>query len=284
MRRFTAAILLCVFSALMYAQNQRIIYEYTFKLDSLNRAAADTEVMLLDIKKDGSHFYSASKMVYDSLVNEQFLNAGRSSNVSITLPTRNYKVSSAVTKSYPSFETVLHTHVNLKPYAIKENRKMEWKILPQHSEIGGMKVQKAQTSSGGRKWIAWFTTEIQLPDGPYRFAGLPGLILSVEDEKGDHQFKFIESKKLAGAPQRSQLDNNEIVITGPQFNKLWKEYANDPAKDIRQMLSQEDAQFKMTDKNGKELSHSEIIRKKELSVKNALQKTNNFIELDLYKR
>ncbi len=283
MRRFNAAILLFAFSTLMYAQNQRFVYQYSFKLDSLNRASTDKEVMLLDIKKNGSEFYSAGKMVYDSLVNEQFSNAGRSSNISITLPTKNFKVSTSVTKSYPSFETILHTQVNSKKYAIKENRKMEWTILPENSEIGGMKVQKAQTHYGGRKWIAWFTTEIQLPDGPYRFAGLPGLILSVEDDKSDHQFKFIESKKLAGEPQRSQLDNNEIVITRPQFNKLWKEYVNDPAKDIRQMLSQEDAQFKMMDKNGKELSHSEIIRKKELSAKNALQKTNNFIELDLYK-
>lgn len=34
-------------------------------------------------------------------------------------------------------------------------------------------TQKATCDFAGRKWIAWFTTEIPIQDGPYKFYGLP---------------------------------------------------------------------------------------------------------------
>ena len=46
--------------------------------------------------------------------------------------------------------------------------------------------QKATTTFAGRTYTAWFTTEIPLPYGPYKFGKLPGLILRVQDT--DKQF------------------------------------------------------------------------------------------------
>jgi GLPGLI family protein len=69
-------------------------------------------------------------------------------------------------------------------YKIKEDKKLEWKILPDQQKIGEYKVQKATTSFGGRDWTAWFTTDIPIQDGPYVFYGLPGLIVKIEDATG----------------------------------------------------------------------------------------------------
>lgn len=45
----------------------------------------------------------------------------------------------------------------------------------------GYVCKKAITKFGGREYIAWYTPDIPLPYGPYKFAGLPGLILKIED-------------------------------------------------------------------------------------------------------
>jgi hypothetical protein len=146
-----------------------------------------------------------------------------------------------------------------------------------------MKAQKATTDFGGRKWVAWFTNEIQFQDGPYKFHGLPGLILNIEDEKGDHVFRFVELKKM---PQKvvifPETKEDELLITKEKFKQLWREYVKDPAKKIRQMLADSEAQIKVTNQNGKELSNSEIIRSREQRAEEALKKTNNFLELSLY--
>ena len=45
---------------------------------------------------------------------------------------------------------------------------------------------KAVTEFAGRKWTAWFTEELPFQDGPYKFRGLPGLIVKLEDATQSH--------------------------------------------------------------------------------------------------
>jgi GLPGLI family protein len=68
---------------------------------------------------------------------------------------------------------------------------MKWELLENQKELSGFNTRKAITTYGGREWIAWFTTEIPIHDGPYKFHGLPGLILQVYDSKKHYNFEFI---------------------------------------------------------------------------------------------
>ena len=72
-----------------------------------------------------------------------------------------------------------------------------WEILPETMNILGYKCQKAKGKFRGREYIAWFSSEIPRSDGPWKFCGLPGLILAVQDTKGDFVFTCtaIENKK-----------------------------------------------------------------------------------------
>ena len=40
----------------------------------------------------------------------------------------------------------------------------------------------------GRNWIVWFTPEIPMQDGPWKFCGLPGLIMEASEPSGQHSF------------------------------------------------------------------------------------------------
>ena len=72
---------------------------------------------------------------------------------------------------------------------------LRWTISGETMTIKGYRVQKATTSFGGRNWIAWFATEISYSDGPYKFSGLPGLILKLHDSRNHYLFELVSIEK-----------------------------------------------------------------------------------------
>ena len=70
--------------------------------------------------------------------------------------------------------------------------KFAWELLPETDSVGGYLCQKAETEYKGRNYEAWFCPEIPIDAGPYKFRGLPGLILKVEDKAGDYSWTFID--------------------------------------------------------------------------------------------
>lgn len=76
---------------------------------------------------------------------------------------------------------------------------MEWTIVEDSTKnILGYECVMAVTDYHGREWQAWFTPEIPVDDGPWKFHGLPGMILNAQAGEG---FK-IEAKEV-GATRRS---------------------------------------------------------------------------------
>lgn len=273
-------------SGIMFSQNQRFIYEYSFKLDSLNIENVDKEIMNLDITKEGSYFYSALLITRDSLFNAE-VEKGKVSN-SINIDFRKIKqpkVNFRISKTYPDLETVYHTLLNASNVAVKELKKMNWTILPETKSIEGFKAQKATTQFGGRNWVAWFTNDVQIQDGPYKFCGLPGLILNIEDEGKAHIFNLVGSQKLDYTPSLIDSKVKEIFITKEKFNQLWKEYIKDPAKNIKLMHSSSEMSetILFNSNTGNPMTKQELIKNKENAAKKFLAKFNNFIEKDLYK-
>ena len=59
----------------------------------------------------------------------------------------------------------------------------DWKLLGEKKKIGKFNCQNASIEFRGRTFIAWFTTDIPVGFGPYKFKGLPGLILEVYDSE-----------------------------------------------------------------------------------------------------
>lgn len=90
------------------------------------------------------------------------------------------------TNSLSSFETVYGE----KKYLIIEETipKLNWEVKNETKSLLNVKVQKAIVSFRGRDYEAWFAPSIRIPDGPYKFNGLPGLILQIGSKDG--KFKF----------------------------------------------------------------------------------------------
>src|SRR5690606_15007177 len=89
---------------------------------------------------------------------------------------------------------------------------------------------KATTHFAGRKWIAWFASEIPFQDGPYKFRGLPGLIFQIEDADKFHVFTL---QSISKSSENFIYPNDNLfhelpTLNRSQFKKKFKEYRNDP--------------------------------------------------------
>ncbi|WP_294243645.1 GLPGLI family protein [uncultured Chryseobacterium sp.] len=281
------AFFLFLISGTVSSQNQRFVYEYVFKMDSLNRDHADKEIMNLDVTRDGSYFYSALLITRDSLFTTEMQKSKASNTLHIDFrKIRQPKIGFRVSKTYSGPETVFHTSLNAVNVAVREENRIRWTIHPETKSIAGFKAQKATSQFRGRNWTAWFTNDIQIPDGPYTFCGLPGLILQIADEREDHVFSFAGSRKLPEGFSLIDSQTKEIFVTREKFNRLWNEYILDPAKNIKIIHgSAAMSETLMFDSNtGEPLDKQTLIRNKELGVKKLLKRFNNFIEKDLYKQ
>jgi len=272
--------LFLIFGILTFAQNKRFIYEYKFISDSTNLEDVKTEMMFLDTTKDGSKYYSYTVFNSDSLMKadlEQQLKATGSINVKTDMRKGNVRYS--VTKTYPDYKTNLHRKLGMDAYNISEDRKINWKISSEKEKIGEWNAQKAEADFAGRHWIAWFSTEIPIQDGPYKFNGLPGLIVKIEDKTGSHKLELKGIKNIVGDMDINVWEAKEIAVNSKQFQKVLKEYENDPTKGIKQ-IQMGGTSIVLTGKDG---TSTKIAKEQEERLKAQIKKDNNRIELDIVK-
>lgn len=271
-------IILSLFYIKINSQEFRVLYEYSFRKDSTNITSVEKEEMALDTDPIGSVFYSYPKFQFDSISIE------KSKSNSYPNFTDKSQIEFFVEKNYSDSHVVLHTNLGVDKYAIKDNFRFDWKIFPEKDTIKGFNVQKATTIFGGRKWIAWYTSDILIFDGPYKFYGLPGLILKIEDSENHHVFNFLGiEKNIAGKSHFLRTRKyKEKIIDRNTFKKAWNDYKKDPSKSAKLLLLNSNTGMKIT-WEGKDYSVNDMIRNSEEMELEKIKKNNNFIELSLYK-
>lgn len=67
---------------------------------------------------------------------------------------------------------------------------MDWEITGSEKKIGSFTCRLAKVNFRGRSYEAWFTEEIPISDGPWKFSGLPGMILEVASTDNAYRFLF----------------------------------------------------------------------------------------------
>lgn len=72
--------------------------------------------------------------------------------------------------------------------------KFEWIVGSQQREICGYQCFSAHAWFRGRSWTAWFCPEIPVDTGPWKFNGLPGVILAVTDSSSHYDWECVAVK------------------------------------------------------------------------------------------
>lgn len=282
--------ILVFISTFFNAQNQRFSYVYQFMPDSINQADVKSEMMLLDVLPKFSKFYSETVFKSDSIAKVMLeKEASATGSINIKSDMRKGLFRNTIIKESPDFKTFLVTKIGRSKLKVSDQRQFNWEILAEKRKIADFEVQKAETEMYGRKWTAWFTTQIPIQDGPYKFQGLPGLIVKIEDETKSHSFQLSGIKNLNQEEVKNIDPNNNFVFdSGDYINmdlaaykKFYLENRNDPNKSVRQALGQiEGVSVKF---EGKEMDINEHLRNREKQQKEKNTKDNNLLELDLLK-
>lgn len=130
-----------------------------------------------------------------------------------------------------------------------------WELLKQKKEILGHVCENASISFGGRQWTAWYTAEIPIQDGPYKFSGLPGLILEIRSKDNDYEFFARSIEKKSDEVKAFQA----IPMGDLEKEKTFKRnLIKEPASQYKQNLAQGNLKVSVSF-NGRQSSDKEII-------------------------
>lgn len=217
------------------AQVSRFVYQVTMKPDSTNKNSPIVENTMLDVSKEKSIFYGEMRLKRDSIMER--MRATRSFDRNAMQNLRS-SIDYIIEKDLAQNITYFKNRLGRDQYSYEEDRKMDWKILPETVKIGEYETQKAETNFAGRKWYAWFTQDIPFQDGPYKFKGLPGLIIKIEDSKGDYSFDLLQSKKVSEFPNFDNRGGSPIKVKRADYEKQKKLYKKDPVSFVTNSFSQ----------------------------------------------
>jgi len=105
--------------------------------------------------------------------------------------------------------------------------KFDWKLENETKEILGYVCQKALTEYRGRKYIAWYSKDLPMNNGPYVFQDLPGLIMEIGDSKDHYHFKAIA---IDHKPSKIYLKTGKHVleVSRERFRKVQKNVHENP--------------------------------------------------------
>ncbi|MEC5394715.1 GLPGLI family protein [Bergeyella sp. RCAD1439] len=192
-------LLLVSFGAFSQEKNAfKIFYKYHYLKDSTEVHSQKSDTMVLETKPGRSVFYSHLRKVGDSVFNKDKENGMDQ----MTLLMNRYKYhldknAYRITKDFVKDTLIFYDEILAEAYQYTEKiPTINWSIEDEKDDLLGYSVGKAKGRFAGRDYVAWFSEEIPVPDGPYKFNGLPGLILKVEDTKKQFLFEAVALQGL----------------------------------------------------------------------------------------
>lgn len=259
----TISIIFITIVQLYFSQNITCEYELKFK-PSIFRDSLVTDTFILDVFDNESLFRSGYEKKSDSALSRG-LGIGRRATFFTNLYSR---------KKGLATEKVMITSMMRNKFSIKINEPLQWEIKNDKLKIGDLDCQKAETYYGGRHWTAWFSTSVNMQEGPYIFKGLPGLIIKICDDNFEYDFNLIQIKKLD--PEKLYLPNVQAKeISWTEFQKIIQNFYDDPFYEIKSA----GVKYKTGDENGNviNVNPQKIINANKKNIQN---NDSNLIEKD----
>lgn len=104
--------------------------------------------------------------------------------------------------------------------------KIEWTLLSEVKSIGNYSCRLATATIDGDTIYAWYTTQIPFDEGPFKFKGLPGLILEVHNKSGTIEIEAtnVAMKNVAIVRMNEALhvylkDRSEFVFARDKYHR-----------------------------------------------------------------
>lgn len=242
MRKYCVLVCLLLLSISVFTQDfvkidtlvNEFYYDYNFQQDSTDTGSEKYQEMILQVGKHSSKFVSVNVLYTDSLLyTVRDLGAAGFSKIwpKISGLRVHRFCEYTLFKNYPNkgnihFKGDLGAAVTV---VVDEPIDFSWQLeQTSDSIILGYNCQKATCYFGGRNYEAWYTLEIPISDGPYKFSGLPGLIVRIADVEKEHIFQLYKLKNCKPNIAIINVIEDDYKKTTPQgFAKAMKVYLAD---------------------------------------------------------
>lgn len=212
-------------SAQKEVSDLEVKYIYSTAKDTTNVGEKISEVMVLDFNSQSSFYYSEAFLERRKAIELQ-LAISKSNGQIVDIDARKMAKPKIDYSVYKENGKVFVTSRISSDFFTFEGDFPNWKTnYIDEKQILGYKCNKATTIFNKRLYTAWYTKEIPISEGPYRFKGLPGLILEIEDTNEYDKFiaVSIEKKKIEISPLQ-----NGITVSRSEYLKKREEFKNNP--------------------------------------------------------
>lgn len=211
----------------LQAQNPysfKATYQLEYQENSTDTNSIKSEIGVLYLGKGHSRYSSLGKAVKDSLENMTNPETMRMDEYN---QMTDFKYT--IYKDYQDNELILAEKVFQYELKYEQDLKqIDWEIQPENKEILGFSVQKATGTFAGRNYIAWFAPELPFSDGPYKFSGLPGLILEISDLQGHYDFSLTGFQELEKPVDKLLNLDNYKAVSQKELDQFRDDYDRDP--------------------------------------------------------
>lgn len=128
-------------------------------------------------------------------------------------------------------------------YLIKDELpEIQWKFSLEKKIIQDLVCYKATTKFRGRDWVAWYCPEIPITYGPWKFYGLPGMVVEMRDDSNRFGFSLaqyvLNSQEVA--PKVTFSKHKEVTM------KKMAEYVDEGFERIMSSLNERDENVEVT--------------------------------------
>lgn len=109
------------------------------------------------------------------------------------------------------------------------HRDIEWEYSQEDCEpIHGYTCNKATAVYAGRHYTAWYTIDVPTQYGPYRFMGLPGMVVKLEESTKMYEWQLISVNAKSRQPVFNYTYDEEIETDEETANKTISRMLKNP--------------------------------------------------------
>ena len=215
-----------IFSCNSEAPSNYIVkYDFTFAQDSLQPNLLVNDEMILEVSPEGMTYLTNDLFKFDT-IKEDLAPLIKNDPAYLKTLMGNHSSIQNLKMFLPkdSSQYYMQTKVNALIYHFKDDvPNIEWVLIDEEKKILDYKVKKASTTLFNREWIAWYAEDFKSSYGPYKFNGLPGLILELSDTRNHFHFK---AKELLfdTISHANTIDRMKVNSTKQEFIDKIKEY------------------------------------------------------------
>ncbi|MGI9581834.1 GLPGLI family protein [Chryseobacterium sp. RRHN12] len=204
-----------------------VYYRLEFVPDVARKELKKESVCILQVGKDYSKFSDVKQLKSDSLSEKYSHQKEINGKEMEALMNINVVFHPVILKDISKRKITYQGRIKGIYQYQEEQPDFKWKLEKGTKTILGYACKKATVKYKGRDYVAWFTDSISSNNGPYKFEGLPGLILELTDTGNEFHFVAIAIDKK-NLPIYLRSEDRILNVTKEKYREVEKNYHDNP--------------------------------------------------------